>query len=118
MLNINSRTWFLGKSHSRSAEERRRRNNRPTACRKTWWRKCVPSDRGIYKDRPVRIIIVARRSDSPLRGRIHLRGLTFRPTSNLLQFDGGPYIKDFAAWQLLAAKLQASIFFLSCFKEK
>ena len=27
------------------------------ACRKTWWRKCVPGDRGIYKDRHVRIII-------------------------------------------------------------
>ena len=40
-----------------SAEARRRRKNSPTACRKTWWRKCVPSDRGIYKDRRVRIII-------------------------------------------------------------
>ena len=27
------------------------------ACRKTWWRKCVPGDRGIYKDRHARIII-------------------------------------------------------------
>jgi len=41
----------------RSAEERRRRKNSPTACRKTWWRKCVPSDRGIYKDQHARIII-------------------------------------------------------------
>jgi DNA-binding NarL/FixJ family response regulator len=32
-------------------------------------------------------------SNSPLRGRIHLRGLSFRPTSNLLQFGGGPYIE-------------------------
>ena len=40
-----------------SAEARRRRKHSPTACRKTWWRKCVPSDRGIYKDRRVRIII-------------------------------------------------------------
>jgi hypothetical protein len=40
----------------------------------------------------VRIIIKCPESDSPLRGRIHLRGLSLRPTSNLLQFGGGPYI--------------------------
>jgi hypothetical protein len=45
-----------------------------------------------YKDRHVRIIIECPESDSPQRGRIHLRGLSFRPTSNLLQFGGGPYI--------------------------
>ena len=32
-------------------------------------------------------------SDSPLRGRIHLRRLSLRPTSNLLQSGGGPYIE-------------------------
>jgi len=40
----------------------------------------------------VRIIIKCPESDSPLRGRIHLRGLSLRPTSNLLQSGGGPYI--------------------------
>jgi hypothetical protein len=40
----------------------------------------------------VRIIIGCPESDSPLRGRIHLRGLSFRTTSNLLQSGGGPYI--------------------------
>jgi hypothetical protein len=40
----------------------------------------------------VRIIIKCPESDSPRRGRIHLRGLSFRTSSNLLQFDGGPYI--------------------------
>jgi hypothetical protein len=76
----------------RSAEERRRRKNSPTACRKTWTLQRVPGDRGILKDRHVRIIIKCPESNSPLRGRIHLRGLSFRPTSNLLQFGGGPYI--------------------------
>jgi hypothetical protein len=33
------------------------------ACRKTCWRKCVPGDRGIYKDRRVRIIIECPESD-------------------------------------------------------
>jgi len=42
----------------------------------------------------VRIIIKCPESDSPRRGRIHLRGLSFRSSSNLLQFDGGPYIFD------------------------
>ena len=32
-------------------------------------------------------------SDSPLRGRIHLRRLSLRPTSNLLQSGGGPHIE-------------------------
>jgi hypothetical protein len=32
-----------------------------------------------------------RESDSPLRGRIHLGGLSLRPTSTLLQSGGGPY---------------------------
>lgn len=41
-----------------SAEERRRRKNSPTACRKTWTLKRVPSDRGILKGRHARIIIV------------------------------------------------------------
>jgi hypothetical protein len=36
----------------------------------------------------VRIIIKRPESNSPLRGRIHLRGLLLRPTSNLLQFGG------------------------------
>ncbi len=40
----------------------------------------------------MRIIIKCPESDSPRRGRIHLRGLSFRTSSNLLQFDGGPYI--------------------------
>jgi len=40
----------------------------------------------------VRIIIKCPESDSPRRGRIHLRGLSFRTSSNLLQFDGGAYI--------------------------
>jgi hypothetical protein len=40
----------------------------------------------------VRIIIKCPESNSPRRGRIHLRGLSFRTSSNLLQFDGGPYI--------------------------
>jgi hypothetical protein len=40
----------------------------------------------------VRIIIKCPESNSPLRGRIHLRGLSHRPTSNLLQSGGGPYI--------------------------
>ena len=82
----------------KSAEERRRRKNSPTACRKTWWRKCVPSDRGIYKDRHVRIIIKCPESDSPLSGRIHLRGLSLRSTSYLLQFAGGPYISPIDQW--------------------
>jgi len=42
----------------------------------------------------VRIIIKCPESDSPLRGRIHLRGLSLRPTSNLLQSGGGPYIHN------------------------
>jgi len=42
----------------------------------------------------VRIIIKCPESDSPLRGRIHLRGLSLRPTSNLLQSGGGPYISN------------------------
>jgi hypothetical protein len=42
----------------------------------------------------VRIIIECpEKNDSPLRGRIHLRGLYLRQTSNLLQFGGGPYIE-------------------------
>ena len=47
----------------------------------------------------MRIIIERPESDSPLRGRIHLRGLSLRPTSNLLQTGGGPYIivKDLLA---------------------
>ena len=40
----------------------------------------------------MRIIIKCPESDSPLRGRIHLRGLSFRRNSNLLQFGGGPYM--------------------------
>jgi hypothetical protein len=36
-------------------------------------RQCVLRDRGIYKDRRVRIIIKWPESDSPLGGRIHLR---------------------------------------------
>ena len=40
----------------------------------------------------MRIIIKCPESDSPLRGRIHLRGLSLRLTSNLLQSGGGPYI--------------------------
>ena len=40
----------------------------------------------------MRIIIVARRPVSPLRGRIHLRRLTLRPPTHLLQSGGGPYI--------------------------
>jgi hypothetical protein len=40
----------------------------------------------------VRIIIKCLESDSPLRGRIHLRRLSLRPTSNLLQSGAGPYI--------------------------
>jgi hypothetical protein len=40
----------------------------------------------------VRIIIKCPESDSPPKGRIHLRGLSFRKSSNLLQFGGGPYI--------------------------
>jgi len=40
----------------------------------------------------VRIIIKCPESDSPRRGRIHLCGLSLRPTSNLLQSGGGPYI--------------------------
>src|SRR5438477_12322617 len=38
----------------------------------------VPSDRAIYKDRHARIIIKCPESDSPLRGRIHLRRLSLR----------------------------------------
>ena len=45
----------------------------------------------------MRIIIKCPESDSPPKGRIHLRGLSFRPTSNLLQFDGGPYISPTGA---------------------
>jgi len=41
----------------------------------------------------VRIIIKCPESDSPLRGRIHLRRLSLRPASNLLQSGGGPYIE-------------------------
>jgi uncharacterized protein (TIGR00369 family) len=48
----------------------------------------------------VRIIIKCPESNSPLRGRIHLRGLSFRPTSNLLQFGGGPYIECKRLWLL------------------
>jgi hypothetical protein len=39
-------------------------------------------------------IIECPESDSPLRGRIHLRRLSLRSTSNLLQSGGGPYIID------------------------
>src|SRR5213079_1636624 len=52
----------------------------------------VPSDRAIYKDRHARIIIECPESDSPLRGRIHLRRLSLRSTSTLLQPGGGAYI--------------------------
>jgi hypothetical protein len=55
--------------------------------------KRVPGDRGILKDRHVRIIIKCPESDSPLRGRIHSRRLSLRPTSSLLQSGGGPYIE-------------------------
>jgi hypothetical protein len=60
-------------------------------CRKTWWRKCVPGDRGIYKDRHVRIII-----ECPERI-LHLEaGYIYADcpssTSTLLQSGGGPYI--------------------------
>ena len=48
----------------------------------------------------MRIIIKCPESNSPLRGRIHLRGLSFRPTSNLLQFGGGPYIECKRLWLL------------------
>jgi hypothetical protein len=41
----------------------------------------------------VRIIIKCPESDSPLTGRIHLRRLSLRPTSNLLQSGGGPSIE-------------------------
>ena len=41
----------------------------------------------------MRIIIECPESASPLRGRIHLRRLSLRPTSNLWQFGGGPYIE-------------------------
>ena len=40
----------------------------------------------------MRIIIQCPESDSPLRGRIHLRGPSLRSTSILLQSGGGPYI--------------------------
>ena len=72
----------------REGDERtvQRRVGKPGCC------KCVPSDRAIYKDRHARIIIKCPESDSPLRGRIHLRRLSLRPTSNLLQSGGGPYI--------------------------
>ena len=60
----------------------KRRKNSPTARRKTWWRKCVPRDRAIYKDRHVRIIIKCPENNSPLRGRIHLRGLSFAELQN------------------------------------
>ena len=42
-------------------------------------------------------IIVCPESDSPLRGRIHLRRLSLHPTSTLLQSGGGPYI--IASWR-------------------
>ena len=48
----------------------------------------------------MRIIIKCPESNSPLRGRVHLRGLSFRPTSNLLQFGGGPYIECKRLWLL------------------
>ena len=40
-------TTKIEKVPPRSAEERRRRKNSPTACRKTWTLKRVPGDRGI-----------------------------------------------------------------------
>ena len=39
----------------------------------------------------MRIIIKCPESDSPVRGRIHLRRLSLRPTSSLLQSGGGLY---------------------------
>ena len=48
----------------------------------------------------MRIIIKCPENNSPLRGRIHLRRLSLRLTSNLLQSGGGPYIA--ALWAKLA----------------
>ena len=49
----------------------------------------------------MRIIIKCPESDSPPKGRIHLRGLSFRKSSNLLQFGGGPYISPVSHGLLL-----------------
>ncbi len=65
--------------------------NSPTACRKTWWRKCVPSDRGICKDRCVRIIIECPENILHLEAGYIYADCLF-DSSNLLQSGGGPYI--------------------------
>jgi hypothetical protein len=62
------------------------------ACRKTWWRKCVPGDRGIYKDRRVRIIIECPERILHLEAGYIYADRLFDSSSNLLQSGGGPYI--------------------------
>jgi hypothetical protein len=67
------------------------------ACRKTWWRKCVPVDRGIYKDRHARIIIECPENILHLEAEYIYADCPF-VTSTLLQSGGGPYI--FVSWPL------------------
>jgi len=80
------------------------------ACRKTWWRKCVPSDRGIYNDRRVRIIIECPERILHLEAGYIYADRLFA-SSTLLQSGGGPYIFAiyFLTWLLLRSQRPSRI---------
>jgi hypothetical protein len=52
----------------------------------------VIHDRPVYQEEHAAQLIMARRFDSPLKGRIHLRRSVDRPFAFPLQSGGGPYI--------------------------